>query len=118
MKPTVLSLSEPIPVDLRLYRGDTGQFRVKVTDSDDASVDVSTATWDCDVRKALDDTNAIASFQVTPVPGESSSVDVTITPEVSLLMEDGFFWDLQMTLDGYVKTLMGGFIEITSDVSR
>ena len=111
-------LSKPSPVDLVMYRGDSGRFRVSVTTPDGVPMDVSSATWLCEVTKSLSDTTVMATFDVTPVGGDTSSIDVILTPaEAANLVQSGV-WDLQMTAGGEVQTIMAGKAIVTQDVSR
>jgi hypothetical protein len=107
-------------VDLALYKGDSGKFRVTVTDDAGAPINVSTATWDADIRvNAADAGTPVANFTVTPVGGDTSSVDVAISAANSAsLAVATYYYDLQMTLSGLVTTLITGKVFVTQDVSR
>lgn len=113
-----LVLSEPTVVDLKVYRGDTGGFRITVSDSDSLPVDVSTATWDADIRLKATDVDVITSFDVVPVSGDVSSVDVKLSSVKSYMLDSNCVYDVEMTLAGNVYTLVGGKITVTQDVSR
>jgi hypothetical protein len=116
-----LVLSQPLPYDMVVYRGDTGRFRVTVTDPEGLPVDVALATWDCEVRASHDAATPLAVLDVTPVPGTPSAVDVVLDPADSALLAATSpppVWDLQMTLDGTVQTLLAGKVCVSRDVSR
>lgn len=117
---TLLVLSSPMEVDLALYKGDTGKFRITVTDDLGAPVNISSATWDADIRvNAEDSGNPVANFTVTPVGGDTSSVDVSISAVNSAsLSVTSYVYDIQMTLSGNVNTLLHGALIVTQDVSR
>jgi hypothetical protein len=119
-KSSLLVLSSPMQVDLALYKGDTGKFRITVTDDLGAPVNISGATWDSDIRiNAADPGTPVANFTITPVAGDSSSVDVSIAAAITTtLAVTTYFYDLQMTLSGVVTTLMNGSLIVTQDVSR
>jgi hypothetical protein len=110
-----LTFSQPTHVDLRIYRGDTGRFRVQVTWPDGTPVNIAAATWDCDIRATVDDTAVTASLTVTPV--DSFTVEVLLDAATSASLTGGV-WDLEMTLNGAVTTLLAGDIIVTKDVSR
>lgn len=114
-----LSLSRPLRYDMCVYRGDSGAFRVTVTDSDGNPVNVSAATWDADIRERHDESE-LASLTVIPVPGQPSQVDVVLSAAASASLPVGgpWVWDLEMTLGGTVQTLIGGQVTVTADVSR
>ena len=114
--------TKPGVVDICIYRGDSGRIRVRVTDTLGTPVDVSTATWDCDIRLTPDSTEVLCSPDVVPVPGIPNAVDVVLTAECSAGIDmppdvDGY-WDLEMTKDGEVTTILAGKVLLTKDVSR
>lgn len=108
--------SDPLPVDLYVYRGDSGRFRVAVTDPAGNPLDISTATWDCDIRQSPDAADPLVSLDVNPV--DANTIEVVLTPLMSALLVDNAVWDLEMTLDAEVQTLMAGAVHVHKDVSR
>jgi len=112
-----LTLSDPATMDITAYRGDSGTFRVTVT-QDGSPVDVSTATWDCDIRAQEDATTTLATMTVTPVSGQTNAVDVHLSADESAKVSVAAVWDLEMTLGGEVTTLLRGKFTATKDVSR
>ena len=113
-----ISFTSPTVLDLTAYRGDSGRFRVTVTTSTGTPLDVSAATWDCDVRATADDPVALISLDVVPVAGDPSSVDIVLSSADSELLRPAAVWDLEMTLNGEVTTLLAGKLTTTLDVSR
>jgi hypothetical protein len=112
-------LSDPLDADLYIYRGDSGRFRVTVTDVNGVPLNVSGATWDCDIRAEEDATVVLATLTVTPVAGDTSSVDVSLTAAQSRALDDtAAGWDLEMTMSGEVLTLVTGLVVVTKDWSR
>lgn len=117
--PAVIVLSSPMQVNLAVYRGDTGQFRVTVSDDLGNPVDLSGYTWDADIRLKAADPVVITSFTVTPVAGDTSSIDVALTiVEAELLPPGNLVYDVEMRKPGIVMTLIYGTIAVTQDVSR
>jgi len=110
-------IGDPDHADLIVYRGDTGRFRVNVTDSTGTPLDVSTAVFDCDIRLTPDSEYNLTSLTVTPVPGMPSTIEVSNTAAQARLFDDGV-WDLEMVLAGEVITLLAGAVVVTDDVSR
>jgi hypothetical protein len=113
---TSIVLSDPLPVDLYVYRGDSGRFRVSVTDPAGGPLDISAATWDCDVRRDHDTETVIITLEVNPV--DANTVEVVLDTLKSALLIDQSVWDLEMTLNGEVQTLMAGTVHVAKDVSR
>ncbi len=109
--------SQPTEVDLVVYRGDTGRFRVSVSNPDGSPLDVSAATWDCDIRTSEDAEPPLASLNVYPVAGETDTIEVQLNSITSRTLTGGV-WDLEMTLGGEVQTLLKGRVIVQKDVSR
>jgi len=110
--------TKPGVVNLCVYRGDSGRVRVHVNDTLGAPVDVSAATWDCDFRATNDDATVLCSPDIEPVAGEPNAVDIVLTAECSSGLDDDCVWDLEMTLNGEVTTILAGKVLVTKDVSR
>ena len=113
---TDVVISDPLPVDIYIYRGDSGRFRVAVTDAAGNPLDISAATWDCDVRSTADAVDVIVTLDVNPI--DVNTVEVVIDSLTSALLIDQSVWDLEMTLTGEVTTLMAGTVHVHKDVSR
>ena len=114
---TDIIISDPLPVDIFVYRGDSGRFRVAVTDAVTGDpLDISGAAWDCDIRSAHDAQTVIVSLAVNPI--NANTVEVVLEPLASALLVDQSVWDLEMTLNGEVQTLMAGIVHVHKDVSR
>jgi hypothetical protein len=115
---SAIRLSGPLLLNLQVYRGDSGRFRISVLNPDGSPMDLTGATWDADIRLKANDPTTITNFDITPVAGDPSSIDVILTPENSDLLSNNCVYDVEMTLGGEVHTLIYGAITITQDVSR
>jgi hypothetical protein len=114
-----VELSGPLELDLSIYRGDTGRFRITVTNEDLSPADISGATWDADIRTTANSPTVITNFDVVPVIGDDSSVDVILDEtNADLLTAGTLTYDVEMRLGGEVITLVAGTITVTQDVSR
>jgi hypothetical protein len=113
-------LTQPQILELCAYRGDSGRFRVTVTEADGTTpIDISSATWDADIRKSADATVVAGTFTVVPVAAVTNAVDVILTAAVSATLDDSpYVWDLEMTMGTEVTTLLVGPLVVTKDVSR
>jgi hypothetical protein len=112
---TAVVLSDPLIADIQVYRGDSGRFRVRVNE-DDSPVDLTAATWDADIRATADETVVLGSFTVTLL--DTLTAEVVLPAAVSAVLPAKAVWDLQMTLDGEVQTLLRGDVTVIKDVSR
>lgn len=113
---STFTLSEPVSADLVIYRGDSGGFRVTVTADDGTPIDVSTASWLCQIRPAPDAGPPFA-LAVTPTVGDPSSVDVFLSADTSERLRGNGRWDLQMSVGDAVATLLAGTVRVTKDIS-
>jgi hypothetical protein len=115
-----LPLSEPLVTDLWVYRGDTGRFQVAVTEADGTTpVDISAATWSAQIRLTDADVAAAAEFTIEPLAGQTHIIEVVLDAATSAsLVEPSYVYDVEMTLDGEVTTLIRGTITVEGDVSR
>lgn len=112
-------LSAPKEVDINIYRGDSGSFRITMTTSLGAPVDISQAVWDGDIRTKTSDPDPVTGFDFTPVEGDTSSVDISLPAEKSeLLSNSKYVYDIEMRIDDSVTTLIFGSILASQDVSR
>lgn len=115
----MVALSGPMEVDLEVYRGDTGRFRVTVTNEDLSPVDLTGAEWDSDIRSSAAGATVVSQFQIVPVIGDSSSIDVILDEAgADALTAGDLVYDVEMRLGGEVVTLIKGSITVTQDVSR
>jgi hypothetical protein len=112
--------TQPQLLDLCAYRGDSGRFRLSVTEADGTTpIDISAATWDADIRKTADDEALAGAFEIEPVAGVTNAVDVILTAAVSAtLSESPYVYDVEMTMGTEVTTLLVGGLTVTKDVSR
>jgi hypothetical protein len=118
---SLIALSSPVKVDLGIYKGDTGSFKITVKDENNNGINISGGTFDGDVRVSPLTANPLFSFTITPVVGDTSSITVDISAVNSNLLVDTvnpYYYDIQMTLAGKVTTLVAGLIYVTQDVSR
>lgn len=116
---TTFPLSGPMLVDLTMYRGDTGKFRITVKNEDNSPADLGGATWDADIRNTANSAVIITSFDIVPVAGDSSSVDVVLPADkADQLVAGPLVYDVEMRLGDEVLTLISGKITVTQDVSR
>ena|SRR5689334_15530801 len=114
-----VKLSGPKRVDLEVYRGDSGLFRIVVNDQNGDPIDVSGAdSWDADIRLKADDTSVIGNFTVTPVSGQTNKVDVYLPAVLSAQLPKNCAYDVEMTMGSEVITLVYGVIVLTKDTSR
>lgn len=118
LNPSKITLSGPLKIDLSVYRGDTGRFRITVRDPLGNPIDISGGTFDADIRLKATDVDTIASFTIAAVAGDLSSLDVVLDEANSDLLVNNCVYDVEMRIDDDVTTLVYGSITVTQDVSR
>lgn len=114
-----ITLSLPKKVDINIYQGDSGSFRITMTGPLGAPIDISGASWDGDIRIKTSDANPVTTFEFEPVVDDTSSVDVLLSAENSeLLINNKYVYDIEMRQGDSVTTLIYGNISVEQDVSR
>lgn len=116
--PDEIVLSGPKEVNINIYQGDSGSFRITMTGPLGVPVDISAADFDGDIRIKANDASPITSFDFIPVTGDTSSVDVFLSAVKSELLNGKFVYDVEMRVDDSVTTLIFGQLVATQDVSR
>jgi hypothetical protein len=111
-------LSSPKEVNINVYRGDSGSFRITMTGPLGTPIDISGATWDGDIRLKATDPDAITSFDFVPVAGDTSSVDVLLPADKAELLSGKYVYDVEMREGDAVTTLVFGQLVAEADVSR
>ena len=111
-------LSSPKEVNINVYRGDSGSFRITMTGPLGVPIDISAATWDGDIRLKAVDTTPITSFDFVPVAGDTSSVDVFLPADKAELLSGKYVYDVEMREGTSVTTLIFGSLVAEADVSR
>jgi hypothetical protein len=121
MKMSIKIDMTPAVLDLVLYAGDVGDFKITFKDTDDTALDVSTYGLQAQIRKAraseeyvnldLDVTNAATGIVIVKI-----SEDVTRDLAVNK-WDKTAQWDLQAT-EPSVVTLLQGSVTCKMDVTR
>ena len=116
--PTI-KLSSPVKVDLSIYKGDSGRFRITlIPPAESDPVDISAAAFDADIRIEAADPVGISSFEVVPVDGDPASIDIILSATESENLPDHCVYDVEMRVGDEVSTIVYGSITVTQDVSR
>lgn len=106
-------------VAVAITRGDTMRLRVTLTDADDAPVDVTGWSWQCQLRIDPDD-DALVTIMVEVVDGVGGRLELSLAPDLTAALPvRDFVWDLEAR-DGNddVRTVLTGQLRVREDVSR
>lgn len=115
----------PIPqLTLAIIRSDNYEHTFILKDAAGDPLDITGATVLMDVRAKLKDDDplfTLTELDDITVDGPAGSIALNIPPAKTGLLPDtktNPVWDLETTLAGIVRTVIGGDIEVTPDVSR
>lgn len=111
-------LSSPKKVDIAVYQGDSGSFRITMTTPLGAPIDISGSEWDGDIRRKTTDLDPVTGFDFIPVVDDTSSVDVILPGDKAKLLTGKYVYDIEMRVGDSVTTLISGQIVAEEDVSR
>lgn len=111
---TVIDLA-PTVVDLKLYRGDDAYLAVTVTDEAGQPADLSGATARSQIRASWTATAVLAEFTAT-ITG--NVVYLLLGAADTLTLPSPAVWDLQLDTPSGVKTIVGGQVRVTGEVTR
>ena len=119
MRVPTIKLSSPVKVDLVVYKGDSGKFRITlIPPAESDPIDISAAAFDADIRMEAAFPDTLTSFEVVPVEDDPASIDIILSAEKSELLYDGCVYDVEMRVGDEVSTIIYGTITVTQDVSR
>ena len=107
----------PGTYNLKLYRGDTHNFRVILWADDAATVpyDLTGAEVEAEIREKSAGTHVVTLDTVVTL---LNTVDVTMTPEMFDTCPLRGVWDLQVTTaGGEVLTPLAGSVAVMADVT-
>jgi len=106
-------------VDLNVYKGDSGSFRITlIPNEDDEIIDLNEAEFDADIRLSAADEETISFFEITVVEDDPTSIDVFLSSDKSETLPEFCVYDVEMRIGDHVSTLVRGTINVTQDVSR
>jgi hypothetical protein len=118
-----LYLTDPVKLDIHVYRGDTGRFRININDATGHAVDITGVTFDIDIRERVDDPVPIGQFQwARSAGGGVNQVELQLSAATSTNLPAIAYYDVQMSQPGVplpvITTILAGTILTQSDVSR
>lgn len=101
---------------LSLVRGDDFELQVRWKDADGVQVPISQARLQ--IRQRVDTDPVLTLTVGSGLAVASGTVTITLTAAQTAALGDGV-WDLEATSTaGKVKTLIGGKVRVTKDVTR
>lgn len=103
-------------VNLEVVRGDTISEIVQFKTAEDVAINIS--NWTELTAKIKDvDGNHIESFDIAQLDVPNGIIELTLADTITAEMLGAYTWDFQRNELGNIKTMMGGFISVTADVT-
>lgn len=105
--------------NITIYQGDTYAHELRIKDSANANVNISTRTYTGQIRKKRNSDTAAATFTSEITNGANGVVVLSLTPAATANIAAGtYVYDFQETNGSTVTTLITGSAIITGEVSR
>lgn len=105
-------------LDLKVIRGDTFRRTFRFLDkATNTPKDLSSWTWDAQIRIDPDDVEPLAAFTVDTTQVSLGYLTLSLASSVTEDLVTSF-WDLQGTREGEVVTKGGGRVVVKKDVTR
>jgi len=102
-----------------IYQGDTYIHEVRLRNSSNANINVSTRTYTAQLRKTKTSDNTIATFATEVADGPNGVVRFTLLPEITANIKSGvYFYDFQEQNGTIVTTLLAGKATVQGEVTR
>jgi hypothetical protein len=105
--------------NITIYQGDTYAHELRIKDSANANVSITTRTYTGQVRKKRNSDTAAATFTSQITNGANGIVVLSISPANTANIAAGtYVYDFQETNGAVVTTLITGTCTVIGEVSR
>jgi hypothetical protein len=102
-----------------IYQGDTYIHELRLRNSANANINISTRTYTGQVRKTKTSNTIIATFTTQITDGPNGVMQFSLEPNVTSNITSGvYFYDLQETNNTVVTTLVAGKATVQGEVTR
>ncbi len=102
-----------------IYQGDTYFHEVKLRNSSNANINISTRTYSGQVRKTKTSDTIIATFTTSITDGPNGVLQFSLLPNVTSNIRSGvYYYDLQETNGTVITTLIAGKATVQGEVTR
>jgi len=111
----------PIPLDLKVYRGDNFGVTVTITDKHATPNPVPLPTdgeWKAQIRRRADMPKVYAAMTVDASNGSDGKIRLTMTDEQTSELSGEMVYDVENTKPGLRRTYLKGTITFERDVTR
>jgi len=105
--------------DISIYQGDTYAHELRIKDSANANVNITSRTYTGQIRKKRNSDTVIATFSSTLTNAANGVLVMSLTSSNTANISAGsYVYDFQETNAGAVTTLITGTCIVTGEVSR
>jgi len=111
----------PTATDICVVRGDSPVIPIVINDSAGTAINVTGGVFVLTVDPSDEPVDATANvFSVVGVLSDPVNGKVTFQPTIlnTAVTPGGYFYDVEMTLNGSVRTILKGAFEIQQDISK
>ncbi len=105
--------------DIDIYKGDTYIHELRLKDSSNTVINISTRTYTGQIRKKRNSDIVLANFTTSITDGANGVVSFSLTPVQTATLSAGLYvYDFQEVNQSVVTTLVTGNVTVTGDVTR
>jgi hypothetical protein len=105
--------------DISVYQGDTYAHELRIKDSANANVNITSRTYTGQIRKKRNSDTITATFTSTLTNAANGVVVMSLTSSNTANISAGsYVYDFQETNGATVTTLITGVCTVTGDVTR
>jgi hypothetical protein len=105
--------------DISIYQGDTYAHELRIKDSANANVSITSRTYTGQIRKKRNSDTITATFTSQITNGANGIVVMTLTPANTASIPAGtYVYDFQETNGTTITTLITGTVTVVGEVTR
>lgn len=106
----------PGKLNIKVTRGDTDGIPILIQEGG-IPADLTGRTYTAQLRRSAGSTTAI-DVEVDTTDADSGSLVLRLSADDTEALTGDYFWDLQQTIGGTVRTILAGKWSFTADVTR
>ena len=105
--------------NIDLYKGDTYIHELRLKDSSNTAINISTRAYTGQIRKKRNSDIVLLEFTTSITNGANGVVAFSLTPVQTATLSAGLYvYDFQEVNQSVVTTLVTGNVTVTGDVTR
>lgn len=104
--------------DIEIIKGDD-YLHVVTLETTTGPIDITGRTYTAMIRKNKTQTVPDATFLVSVTDGPNGKIAISLANTITTTLKSGcYYWDLQQNASGIINTILGGKVEVITDVTR